>query len=363
MIIDDEEKFCFGLSAILRKAGYFVMTVNNGGEGLTAIQKDSFDLILCDINMPLLNGIQLKKTLVKNSPSGQIPFIFLTARSAVADKVASFEIGADDYITKPFDVNELLSRIHAVLRRNELGYKKGVEDSSVEIDKLRSSISTNLSHEMRTPLTTLLATLDLVIKEKFTRSNIELANYIKKANQSAYRLKFLVEDLEMLHAIDTNSMNTMRWKIDFQFHIKNPIDQVLKSWENKSLNLNLTINPDTCIYAPRNEFSHTVSHLVDNACKFSPKGGIIFVNIHPNGWGGCVIEIIDQGRGIPLELREKVFERYFQISQGDCREFGGLGIGLTLARAFALSQLGELKITDYPKGCGVQMILPPSPLD
>lgn len=96
MIIDDEEKFCFGLSAILRKAGYFVMTVNNGGEGLTAIQKDSFDLILCDINMPLLNGIQLKKTLVKNSPSGQIPFIFLTARSAVADKVASFEIGADD---------------------------------------------------------------------------------------------------------------------------------------------------------------------------------------------------------------------------------------------------------------------------
>jgi signal transduction histidine kinase len=359
MVIDDDQKFSFGLVAILRRAGYQVVTAKNGEEGLQAIKGSLPDLILCDIMMPPPNGIQLKKELTKDPKTGRIPFLFLTARTAQVDKLAGLESGADDYITKPFDVYELLARIQSVLRRDDLGHQRGVEETTDSVDKLRKSISTNLSHEMRTPLTVLLSTLDLVIREKFTTDNDELFRYVNRANTSANRLKFLIEDLEMLHDIDCGNLTTFNQLIDIKFHIKDPIDQILKIWEAKNLKVHMVINPEINVYAPRKEFSHVVTHLVDNACKFSPVDGHIHISIQPYGVGGCVVDIIDQGNGIPLELRERVFERYYQISQGDAREFGGLGIGLTLARAFAESQGGDVQIMDNPTGCRVRMVIPP----
>lgn len=363
LVIDDDKKFSFGLVAVLRRAGYLVVTAYNGEEGLAMAKAEKPDIILCDIMMPPPNGIELKKNLRDDSDLSKVPFLFLTARTAQVDKLTSFEIGADDYITKPFDVNELLARIQAVLRREELGRERGVQFSSNELDKLRSSISTNLSHELRTPLTVLLSTLDLVLQEKFIKDNAELNEYVSRANTSAHRLKFLVEDLEMLHAIDRGEINNLHQTIDLRFHLREPIEQTIKNWEKKSLTIKLMINPQLVIYAPRIEFSHVVAHLVDNACKFSPKNGTVVISIQPNGLGGCVVEVVDQGLGIPPELREKVFERYFQASQGDSREFDGLGIGLTLAHAFAQSMKGEIQILDSPNGCRVRLSLPPYKLD
>ena len=363
VVIDDDKKFSFGLVAVLRRAGYRVETAYNGDEGLAAIRSEKPDLIISDIMMPPPNGIQLRKELTKDPRFGRIPFLFLTARTALMDKVVGLESGADDYITKPFDVNELLGRIQAVLRRDDLGYKRGLEDMNQALDQLRSRISANLSHEMKTPLTILLGTLDNVMKEKFTENNVELSEYIAKASNSAHRLKFLIEDLEMLHAIDQKSLNTFRQAISIKYHLLAPVEQVLKTWESKSLSINWMIDSETVIYAPRNEFSHVVAHLVDNACKFSPENKQIQILVQPNRIGGCRLEVIDQGMGIPVDLREKVFERYFQVDQKEACEYGGLGLGLTIARAFAEALDGDVQIMDSPNGCRVRMILPPAKLD
>ena len=124
-------------------------------------------------------------------------------------------------------------------------------------------------------------------------------------------------------------------------------------------NFKININPGVNIYAPHAEFSHVVAHLVDNACKFSPDQGEIAISVRANGLGGCAFEVIDQGMGVPLDLREKVFERYYQINQHETRQFGGLGIGLTIARAFAQALDGDVQILDSPFGCRVRMVLPP----
>jgi signal transduction histidine kinase len=363
VLIDDDQKFSFGLAAVLRRAGFHVLTAFNGVDGEKLIRMEKPDLILCDIMMPPPNGLQLKRELENDPQAGAIPFLFLTARTGQSDKIASLAIGADDYITKPFDVNELLARIEAVLRRNKLAYQRGVEDTTIAMEKLREGIKANFSHELRTPLTILLMSLDLVIREKFVEDNEELANYIHIANLSAFRLKFLIEDLEMLNAIDQNTINTVPQVVDLRFHLKNPVCEVLDKWAKKSLQIDWVIDPETIIHAPKNEFAHAVAHLVDNACKFSPEHGIVQISVKPNSIGGCIIEVSDQGIGIPVQYREKVFERYFQISQGITREYEGLGIGLTIARAIAQSQNGSLQILDSPPGCRVRMVLPPHELN
>jgi signal transduction histidine kinase len=246
-----------------------------------------------------------------------------------------------------------------MLRREEHGYQRGIQESMADLAELRSTISANLSHEMRTPLAVLLPTLELIIRGKFTESNTELTEYVKSAISSAHRINFLVEDLEMMYNIDQGMISSLRQTIDLNLHFKTPIMQTLKAWEHKNQYVQLNINRDVVIHAPRAEFSHMISHLMDNACKFGPENGKITISLSPNGVGGCILDVVDEGESIPMELRDKVFERYFQISQGDIRKFGGLGVGLTIARAHARAWGGDIWISNHHSGCRVRMVLPP----
>jgi DNA-binding response OmpR family regulator len=116
-MIDDEENLLFGLSAVLRRAGFVVLTATDGIKGLLVAQTGHPDLIISDVMMPPPNGFEMRKLLSQDPQTSSIPFIFLTARAAQGDKNFGLSIGADDYITKPFDSQELVARISAVLRR------------------------------------------------------------------------------------------------------------------------------------------------------------------------------------------------------------------------------------------------------
>ena len=212
LVIDDDKNFSTGLISILRRAGYTVLTARNGHEGLAAIQLEHPDMILCDIMMPSLNGIELKKALANDPQTGRIPFLFLTARTSSADKVLCLENGADDYITKPFEVDELLARIHSVMRRDALGHQRGLEEAADALKVLQSGITTSLSREMRIPLNVILFTLERVVQDKFIMSGKELPHFVRSAVSSTGRIDSLVKDLQILHDIDQGRMNTFRQK-------------------------------------------------------------------------------------------------------------------------------------------------------
>src|SRR5687768_18608335 len=117
LIIDDEPALLLGLTAIIRRHGYNVITAADGNEGLRKAREAMPDLILSDVMMPPPNGFELRRIMSLDSDLASIPFIFLTARSNVEDRVSGMREGADDYITKPFATEELLARIEAVFRR------------------------------------------------------------------------------------------------------------------------------------------------------------------------------------------------------------------------------------------------------
>lgn len=363
LIVDDEKNLLLGISRVLQRSGYKVYMASSGSEGIELAHSHHPDIILSDIGMPPPNGFELRKILSESDDTANIPFIFVTAKSSQEDKLRGLDLGADDYITKPFDVQELLARVQAVLRRVEKGRQAGKIEAEVKVDQLRKAISANLSHELRTPLGQIMMSLQTVMRQRSSENGMaDLDWSIQAALNNAERLKQLVNDLILLSTIDSGEISTFRQEIDLNFDIRAPIEMRIQSW-NKDLKIEFEIHPEIRTFAPKLEFTQMIIHLADNAAKFSPINGKIQIQVLPNGAGGCILTMSDVGPGIPLDLREKVFERYFQADSTDARQYGGLGVGLTLSRAIARALGGNISLLDSEKGCKVQLVLPPAPLD
>jgi signal transduction histidine kinase len=361
LIVDDEPALLMGLAATIRRHGYAVITATDGKEGLQKAKESLPDLILSDVMMPPPNGFELRKLMNLDPDLASTPFIFLTARSSVEDRVSGMRDGADDYITKPFSTQELLVRIEAVFRRVQTEQARGREQmratAQQDMDRLRYEILQNFHHELRTPLVNILMPLELAANNRFSDPE-EQSKFLQIALSNADRLESLVTDLILLSNIDHGNLNSIRQPIDVDMNILTLVRKRLERYKDKQLIFSADVPGQGLITAPRREFIHSVLHLVDNAFKFSPEKGRVSLSIKPGSNGGVGILVQDEGTGIPLELREKVFERFYQISQGDSREHEGLGVGLTIARAVFRSLKGDVQILDSPRGSHVRAFIP-----
>ena len=361
LVIDDEPALRLGLAAKIKRHGYRVVTAADGTEGMQKAREVVPDLILSDVMMPPPNGFELRRLMSRDERLSSIPFIFLTARNSVDDRVNGIRDGADDYITKPFATEELFARMDAVLRRVRSAQERGREEmretARLEMEKLKQEILQNFHHEMRTPLTNIIMPLELVINNKFDDPQ-EQARFIRVALSNVDRLESLVTDFILLTNMDHGNLNGIRQPIDEDNHILFPIRRRLERYQSKNIRFVPCISIQGEITAPRREFIQALLHLVDNAIKFSPDGGQVRLMIESAGDGSAAITVQDEGPGIPPELREKVFERYYQVDQGDSRKYEGLGVGLTIARAVFANIGGTVSIIESDHGCRVQALLP-----
>jgi signal transduction histidine kinase len=311
--------------------------------------------------MPPPNGFELRRLMSQDPQLASIPFIFLTARTGVDDRVNGIRDGADDYITKPFVTEELLVRMEAVLRRVKVEQARGREEmresARQEMETLKHEILQNFHHEMRTPLTNIIIPLELIVNNRFEDPE-EQTRFIRMALSSVDRLQSLVTDFILLTNIDHGDLNRIRQSIDIDNHILIPIQKRLERYQSKCLQFVYEIDGQGEITAPRREFMHAMIHLLDNAFKFSPEGGTVKLFISRDINGGAIFTIENEGLLIPIELREKVFERYYQVSQGDNREHEGLGVGLFIAQAVLQSIGGNVSFFDDPNVCRVQAVIP-----
>ena len=361
LIIDDDDALRIGLAATLQRKGFCVAAAGNGQAGLEKARAAPPDLIICDVMMPPPDGFELRRLLSQDPALAAIPFIFLTARSGLEDRLSGMDNGADDYITKPFDPKELVARVEAVFRRVELEQARGRQQmkgiADQEMEKFRHEILQNFHHELRTPLTNIMLPLEAALHAKFTDPE-QQARFIRIALANADRLESLTTDFILLTNLDHGDLNTVRQPIDVETHILAPVRRRLQRYADKHLQYVTHLSVLGEIRAPRKEFSHIVLHLLDNAFKFSPPAGKVELSISSDAAGNTSLGVSDDGPGIPSALRGKVFERYYQRSQGNTREFEGLGVGLAIAKAVMDRLGGSLRILDAPSGCRVGLYLP-----
>jgi DNA-binding response OmpR family regulator len=362
LIIEDEKPLLFGLSALMAKSGYEVHTADNGEAGLDLAKNELPDIIISDVMMPPPNGFELRELLNDDNSTSSIPFIFLTALTKNEEKLIGLKLGADDYITKPFEYQELLARVDSILRRRDIERGKGRMEmaayAQAQMEAFKREILQNFHHELTTPLVNILLPLEAAVSKKFSEPE-ELIRFTQIALSNADRLNSLVEDFILLTSIDHGKINTIRQELNPEIDIVKPIRKYNAAYQEKELDVELDLNIQGQIYAPRREFKKVIVHLVDNAFKFSSSKGKVRIALNAYGDGGCKMIVQDEGPGIPSNQRDKVFERYYQISQGDSRAHEGMGIGLTLAKSIMEALDGEVKILEAADGCVVELNLPP----
>jgi signal transduction histidine kinase len=342
LIIDDEEWLREMVQLALRQRGYTVVQAENGAVGIDKARKELPDLILCDVNMEKVDGYLTLSSLRSEPATAAIPFILMTGLADNAGMRHGMELGADDYLPKPFTIDGLYAAVEARLKKAQalrLEAEKKLAD-------LRDNLSMMLPHELRTPLNGILAYGEILAAEAATLSAREVAEMGQVIHDSGKRLERLVENfliyaqIELLGA-DLQKVSALRQKqtpFPAKLIEERAVGQARAAKRADDLALDLSDQP---VPISEDYLAKIVDELVQNAFKFSDPGKRVSVTLSgsPNG---VVLSVTDQGRGFSTEHITKV-GAYMQFDR-KIQEQQGLGLGLVIARRLTELHGGTLSI-------------------
>lgn len=362
LVVDDEVENLMILKNILVKQNYQIITAKNGEEAISQTLINDFDLILLDIIMPGLDGYEVCKILRKNEKTSEIPIIFLTSKKDSESIVKGFEIGAQDYVTKPFNINELLARVftHLELKKKrqeleELNNKleEKVKERTIELvkankkieslDNAKSAFLGLISHEIRTPLNGIMGFLDL-LKKSADDPNKEL---IELTAESAERLYNFSELSLLITQLKVDMYKLQNKNLDFVQLIDKVKETIHKNWElEKKIKFNQTVHLQSPILKLDQILIEKVLYsLLDNAVKFSSGDADVTVHIY-NKEGFIVCEIHDKGSGFSEEASSYIFEPFTSRMPHDIE---GFGLNLAAAKLIMQAHEGWIEVENKPK--------------
>jgi two-component system sensor histidine kinase/response regulator len=303
LIIEDELNVREDIQELLELEGYVVHGAPNGFEGVKIAKIEIPDLVVCDIMMPGMDGFQVLAELQKDKTTALIPFMFLTARATLDDLRHGMDLGADDYLTKPFTLTELLTAVQTRLRKEEAR----ILASEDRIEKLRANLAMALPHELRTPLVSILGYSELMMMDS---SDEYVRNAAQTINQSGKRLHHLIENyllyaqLEVLRMSPEKIMILDDVLVDAHFTIEALIQSIAEQY-NRMSDLHVNILPASIRVSGEN-ISKVIQEIVDNAFKFSQEGQSVNIETHIDEQQ-YIINVVDEGDGMaPQEIRVKL---------------------------------------------------------
>jgi CheY-like chemotaxis protein len=346
LVIDDTPPVREGIAAILSFEGFEVIQAENGLIGIQLAREHLPDLIICDIIMPELDGYDTLAILRQDPTTVAIPFIFLTAKVSREDMRQGMNIGADDYLGKPFTTEELLSAVKTRLEKQEVVLKQ----SEKKLEDLRGNISHALPHEFLTPLHGILGFSELLMENYETLERSEIGEMARMIHTSATNLHKLIQNFLVYAQIELIAADPKRiaaLRNSFTEHPKMIISEVC--WQKakqvereKDLTLELT---DTRVQISEENLKKIVEELICNAFKFSQAGMPVRVATKV-GHHFFTLEISNCGRGMTTQQIANVgaymqFERKFYEQQGT-------GLGLIIVKRLVELHGGNLTIQSIP---------------
>ncbi|MBS0290686.1 MAG: response regulator [Proteobacteria bacterium] len=318
-----------------------VRTASNGKEALDAIELAQPDLVLCDVMMPVMNGFELLTAVRSNSDFQFIPFILLTARAGEDAKVEGFKWGADDYLTKPFSVRELLVRVKRSLQRHRARFL--IETDLRKISSTKSQFISNLSHELRTPLNAIIGYSELMI-DGIVKSPDKTQTYLKNISEAGHYLLNLINDILDHSKIDAGKFSLNMERIEIASFIAD-IQNLLKNLANKK---QVTLNVKTSIdyvEADRIRLKQILINLISNAIKYNhPNGNVDILIKTSDDHKWVIFEIKDSGIGIPEDKLNNLFTEFYQTNIAS-PDIEGTGLGLALCKRLVELHGGLISIT------------------
>ncbi len=357
LVIDDEEWLREMVQMALEQRGYKAIQAKDGTSGIAAARKELPDLILCDVNMGGMNGYATLTALRNEPTTVTIPFILMTGQADNEGMRQGMEQGADDYLPKPFTLDELYASVEARLKKAEAVQAQ----AEIKLTNLRGNISMMLPHEFRTPLNGILANGEMLATCAATLSPEEVADMGQEIAQSGHALERLVEtflvysQLELLQA-DPQKLRTLRGQ---QTTAPGPLIEAdarrKAEAARRATDLQINFAPAT-IPMSEDYLVRAAGELIHNAFKFSSPGTPVILELGATA-DGVFFSAKDQGRGFTPEQISKV-GAFMQFDR-KTHEQQGLGLGLTIARRLTELHGGTLTIeSELGRGTKVTVRLP-----
>lgn len=361
LIIDDTPDNLRLLSAVLLREGYEVRSALTPSAAFMAIEALVPDLILLDIRMPEMDGYQVCKILKESDSYAHVPVIFISAYNAIMDKIKAFQVGGVDYITKPFQPMEVLSRIHVHLslrrsqQRLEISNERIVEllEKERASNRLRSEFMSMISHDFRTPLTTIQGFTSLFKSSLGDLSEAQQLYFLDKIERGVDTI------LEMLDQfLLTNKMEQGKLKLNFsEFNLNSFCQNIIEDFQIVSLRshqVKFLCNQSDCLIVSDPKILRTaLDNLVSNAIKYSPQGGEVFLILEAIDNRIC-LKVQDHGIGIPLENQAQLFESFYRAD--NTGNIKGTGLGLAIVKKSVDVLGGTIQVNSQP-GEGTSFII------
>ncbi|HSE59687.1 MAG TPA: ATP-binding protein, partial [Nitrospiraceae bacterium] len=363
LVVDDHADMRAYLTRLLADDCH-VVPACDGAEALEKVCRLRPALVLADIMMPVMSGHDLLRAMRADDTLRTIPVILLTARAGTEARVESLEAGADDYVCKPFNEEELVARVKNQLRIHR--QERELEARTAQLQDLYAKLETAneelrqaslrksefvsiVSHDLRTPLTAIGGFVDNLLEgiggpltEKQRRS-------LDRIRANIGRLVRMINDLLDLSKIEAGTLPFQSKTIVIADLVETLLDSLQPLAREKSLRLRSAIQDRTLlVQGDPDKLTQVMTNLIQNACKFTPSGGDVCLDVTSDGADFARVCVSDTGCGIPSDELPRVFDKFYRgtASRGEAR---GAGLGLAIVKHFVELHQGRMWVESAPE--------------
>jgi signal transduction histidine kinase len=352
LVVDAVEANRKILAYRLALQGYAVVTAKNGCEALEAMQKQTCDLVLLDITMPEIDGYSTLQQFKTNEKSRHIPVVVLFAQDELESVVRCLEMGAEDYLIRPFNPTLLNARIVSCLdkklaRDREIHLFEQLQQNYKrlqELEKLRDDLTHMIIHDLRTPLTSIMMGMQtLEVVGEMSEDQREIMNIALSGGET---LLGMINDLLDIVKMESGSLKLDYATLDIPKLVATSIDQVASLFTEKKVTLDQHIDVDSIIaHGDENKLRRTLVNLLGNAIKFTPSGGTVTIDVQLDATNQFLrFSVSDTGEGIPAEWQARIFEKFGQVESRKNGHKASTGLGLTFCKLAVEAHGGHIGV-------------------
>lgn len=346
LIVDDVMSDVLLLKVLLTNEKFAIATASNGRQALEQVEKENPDLVLLDVMMPDMSGFEVAQHLKSNPNTADIPIIFLTALNSTADIVKGFQVGANDFISKPFNKEELIIRVtHQIslvaAKRLILSKTEELQRTIAGRDKLYSVIA----HDLRSPMGSIKMVLNmLILNLPSEKIGAEMYELLTMANQTTEDVFSLLDNLLKWTKSQIGKLNVVYQDVDLVEVTDGVIEIFSMVASLKKIRIREMKPEKMMVNADIDMLKTVVRNLLSNAIKFSKENSEVLVKMEEVD-GMAVVSVQDHGCGISEEGQKKLLHTDTHFSTFGTNNEEGSGLGLLLCKDFVVKNGGKLWFT------------------